>query len=224
MSTNLVRQILTWNLVNNSKSVENQKKLQLQKLFQITSYSSIKFLEIFLTPSYFSYGEFKFQRLNLIFKTNCPLVSGAEASVGPACLVVASAWPPHVAALVSASGLKPPSASLRHSLLPSLRVGHRRATASISGVGRLTPLLVCPCRSPCRSPSRSSRRSHARSRSSCHRPPAWGITAGVHSSCRVPPSTPSAPTHALVIHRHPCILSYRRHADVVTVGVPPVAV
>jgi hypothetical protein len=70
MSTNLVRQVLTWNLVNNSKSVENQKKLQLQKLFQITSYSSTKFLGIFLTPSYFSCGEFKFQCLNLIFKTN----------------------------------------------------------------------------------------------------------------------------------------------------------
>jgi hypothetical protein len=62
MSTNLVKLGLTWNLVNNSKSVENQKKLQLQKLLQITSYSSTKFPGIFLTPSYSSRGEFKFQR------------------------------------------------------------------------------------------------------------------------------------------------------------------
>jgi hypothetical protein len=43
MSTNLVQLGLALNLMNNSKSVENQKKLQLQKLFQITSSSSINF-------------------------------------------------------------------------------------------------------------------------------------------------------------------------------------
>jgi hypothetical protein len=35
MSTNLVQLGLAWNFVNNSKSVENQKKLQLQKLFNL---------------------------------------------------------------------------------------------------------------------------------------------------------------------------------------------
>jgi hypothetical protein len=35
MSTKLIHFGLTWNLSNNSKSVRNQKKLQLQKLFKI---------------------------------------------------------------------------------------------------------------------------------------------------------------------------------------------
>jgi hypothetical protein len=41
---------LTWNLSNNSKSVENQKKLQLQELFQTTLSFSTIFLGIVLTP------------------------------------------------------------------------------------------------------------------------------------------------------------------------------
>jgi hypothetical protein len=44
---------LTQNLLINSKSVENQNKLQLQKLFQITLSFSTNFLGIFLTPNYF---------------------------------------------------------------------------------------------------------------------------------------------------------------------------
>jgi hypothetical protein len=47
MSTNLVQFGLAWNLVNNSKSVESQKKLQLQKLFKITPSFSTNFLGIF---------------------------------------------------------------------------------------------------------------------------------------------------------------------------------
>jgi hypothetical protein len=50
MSTNLDQFGLAWNLMNNSKSVENQKKLQLQKLFQITPSFFTNFLENFLTP------------------------------------------------------------------------------------------------------------------------------------------------------------------------------
>jgi hypothetical protein len=53
MGTNLYQFSLVWNLANNSKSVENQKKLQLKKLFQITPPFSTKFLGIFLTLSYF---------------------------------------------------------------------------------------------------------------------------------------------------------------------------
>jgi hypothetical protein len=49
MSTNLVQLGLDWNLTDNLKSVENLKKLQLQKLFQIAYSSSTIFLEIFLT-------------------------------------------------------------------------------------------------------------------------------------------------------------------------------
>jgi hypothetical protein len=41
---------LTWNLANNSKSVENQKKLQSQKLFQITPSFSTNFFESFSHP------------------------------------------------------------------------------------------------------------------------------------------------------------------------------
>jgi hypothetical protein len=50
MSTKLYQFSLTWNIVNNSKSIENQKKLQLQKLFQIISSYSTNFLGIFLPP------------------------------------------------------------------------------------------------------------------------------------------------------------------------------
>jgi hypothetical protein len=47
---NLVKLDFTWNLLNNLKSEENQKKVQLQKLFQITPSFSTNFLEIFITP------------------------------------------------------------------------------------------------------------------------------------------------------------------------------
>jgi hypothetical protein len=40
----------TWNLSNNSKFVGNQKKLQLQKLFQIIPSFSTNFVGIFITP------------------------------------------------------------------------------------------------------------------------------------------------------------------------------
>jgi hypothetical protein len=63
MSTNLVQLGLALNLMNNSKSVENQKKLQLQKLFQITSSSSIKFWGFFSPLNYFPRREFIFCRL-----------------------------------------------------------------------------------------------------------------------------------------------------------------
>jgi hypothetical protein len=43
MSTKLNQFGLTWNLLNNSKSMENQRKLPLQKLFQITPSSSSNF-------------------------------------------------------------------------------------------------------------------------------------------------------------------------------------
>jgi hypothetical protein len=54
MSTKLYQFSLTWNLLNNSKSVENQKKMQLQKLFQITPSISTIFWKFFTPLSYFS--------------------------------------------------------------------------------------------------------------------------------------------------------------------------
>jgi hypothetical protein len=50
MGTKLYQFGLAWNLANNSKSMENQKKLQLQKLFQITPSLSTNFLGIFFHP------------------------------------------------------------------------------------------------------------------------------------------------------------------------------
>jgi hypothetical protein len=47
---NPVKLDLNWNLLDNSKSVKNQKKLQLQMLFQITPSFSTNFLKIFITP------------------------------------------------------------------------------------------------------------------------------------------------------------------------------
>jgi hypothetical protein len=47
MSTKLNQFGLTWNLLSNSKFVENQRKMQLQKLFPITPSSSTKFPGIF---------------------------------------------------------------------------------------------------------------------------------------------------------------------------------
>jgi hypothetical protein len=47
MSTKLNQFGLTWNLLSNSKFVENQRKMQLQKLFQITPSSSTNFPGIF---------------------------------------------------------------------------------------------------------------------------------------------------------------------------------
>jgi hypothetical protein len=87
MSTNLVKLGLIWNLVNNSKFKENQKKLQLQILFQITSSSSTNFLGIFSPLAIFPWGiqilAFKFDLEKLIQRG--PLVSGAEAGTGPSC-------------------------------------------------------------------------------------------------------------------------------------------
>jgi hypothetical protein len=54
MSTNLNQFGLTWNLSNNSKSIQNQRKFQLKKLFQITPSFSTKFPGFFfLISSYF---------------------------------------------------------------------------------------------------------------------------------------------------------------------------
>jgi hypothetical protein len=50
MGTKLYQFGLACNLLNNSKSEANQKKLRLQKLFQITPYFSTNFLGFFLTP------------------------------------------------------------------------------------------------------------------------------------------------------------------------------
>jgi hypothetical protein len=50
MSTKLNQIGWIWNLLNNSKSLGNQKKLQLQNLFQTTPFFSTNFVGIFLTP------------------------------------------------------------------------------------------------------------------------------------------------------------------------------
>jgi hypothetical protein len=53
MSTKLIHFCLTWNLSNNSKSMRSHKKLQLQKLFQITHSFSTIFWEFFSSLRYF---------------------------------------------------------------------------------------------------------------------------------------------------------------------------
>jgi hypothetical protein len=86
MSTKLYQFSLTWNLTNNSKFMENQKKLQLQKLFQITPSFFANFLENFLTPKLFFPGDNSILVviLEMENKLQCsPPVSGPEANVGP---------------------------------------------------------------------------------------------------------------------------------------------
>jgi hypothetical protein len=61
MSTKLNQFGLTWNLSNNSKSVETQRKLQLQKLFQIIPSSATNFSVFFSIYSYF-YGAIFIQK------------------------------------------------------------------------------------------------------------------------------------------------------------------
>jgi hypothetical protein len=53
MNTKLYQFSLTWNLSYNSKSKENQMKLQSQKLFPITFSYFTNFLGIFLSPKIF---------------------------------------------------------------------------------------------------------------------------------------------------------------------------
>jgi hypothetical protein len=65
MSTKLTHFGLTRNLSNNSKFVGNQKKLQLQKLFQIIPSFSINFLGIFLILDFVGAGYFYFGSLFL---------------------------------------------------------------------------------------------------------------------------------------------------------------
>jgi hypothetical protein len=60
MSTKLNQFGLNWNLSNNSKSVENQRKLQLQKLFKITLSSSKNFPGIVLNFYLFLLSYFRF--------------------------------------------------------------------------------------------------------------------------------------------------------------------
>jgi hypothetical protein len=161
--------------------------------------------------------------------------------------------PPHVAASVSAQGLKPSSVSLRPSPPPSLQVGHRRATASIYGASRLTSLLVSLCRSPLVAvpepqpkqvavatrvtgelvspPScLGKERCHAMMYLAESRPPNT-----LSFMCRASPpklvaavtrcqDTPSTLTQAPVSRHRPSIPSCHRHADVVTIRVPPTAV
>jgi hypothetical protein len=100
MGTNLYRFGLAWNPVNNSKSLENQKKLQLQKLFQITTSSSTIF------PGFFS--QFLAIFTELFSFQNCfnsdwvcrwvPPVSGTEVSTRPAYQATSPTWAPPVTA------------------------------------------------------------------------------------------------------------------------------
>jgi hypothetical protein len=55
MSTKLNQFGLTWNVSNNSKSVENPRKLQLQKMFRIPPSSSMNFLGFFFSISSYFY-------------------------------------------------------------------------------------------------------------------------------------------------------------------------
>jgi hypothetical protein len=78
---------LSWNLANNSKSVKNQKMLQLQKLFQIIPSCSTNFPEFFSQFLAIFTELFSFQKC-FNPDTVCrwvPPVSGAEADVGSAC-------------------------------------------------------------------------------------------------------------------------------------------
>jgi hypothetical protein len=99
MGTNLYQFGLAWNHMNNSKSMKNQKKLQLQKLFQITpSYSTIfldfsQFLAIFTEIiSFWKY--FKPDRVCRWVS----LVSGTEADAGPTYQAMLPTWLPPIAA------------------------------------------------------------------------------------------------------------------------------
>jgi hypothetical protein len=86
MGTNLYQFGLAWNLTNNSKSVKNKKKLQLQKLFQITPSSSMNFPGISQILGIFT-EIFLFQKCVNPGRV-CrwvPPVSGTEADTGPAC-------------------------------------------------------------------------------------------------------------------------------------------
>jgi hypothetical protein len=78
MSIKLYQFGLAWNFSNNSKSMKNQKKLQLQKLFQITSSFSTNYLAIFHTLSYFFLWVIRFWQLFLSWKIN---YSAAHLSV-----------------------------------------------------------------------------------------------------------------------------------------------
>jgi hypothetical protein len=82
MSIDRVKIALTWNIVFNSKSVENLRKLQLQKLFQITSSISTEFSRFFFTFQLFFLMQKQFLGLFLNLK-NChagPPFSGYAAT------------------------------------------------------------------------------------------------------------------------------------------------
>jgi hypothetical protein len=85
--------------------VENQRKLQLQKLFQITCSSSTNFLGIFITPSYFPAVEFNFE-VYFTFGNNRPRgppVSNCFPVSGP---LVRGRHPPGRHATSAGRGLK----------------------------------------------------------------------------------------------------------------------
>jgi hypothetical protein len=88
LSTNWTHFSLIRNLSNNSKSLKNQKKLQLRKSFQITPSFSTNLLGTFLIPGLFFLGIFRFWQLfarRKKIQSDGPPISGVEASAGPAC-------------------------------------------------------------------------------------------------------------------------------------------
>jgi hypothetical protein len=86
MSTKLNQFGLTWNLLNNSKSMENQRKLPLQKLFQITPSSSSNFPGFFPNYSYF-YGAIFVQKCFKPEKNSAigSHLSASSLPLGPTC-------------------------------------------------------------------------------------------------------------------------------------------
>jgi hypothetical protein len=98
MSTKQYQFSLTWNLSHNSKSVENQKTLQLQKLFQITPSFSTNFIKKILTLRYFS-GDNSISAVILELENKLqhgPPVNGAEADTGPTYRRCPPTWLPPV--------------------------------------------------------------------------------------------------------------------------------
>jgi hypothetical protein len=94
MSTKLNQFGLTLNLLNNSKSVENQSKMQLQNLFKITPSSCTNFTEIFLNFELFLLSNFCFGSVfnPEIFCRWVPPVGLLYPASGPACQGFDSTW------------------------------------------------------------------------------------------------------------------------------------
>jgi hypothetical protein len=176
MGTKLYQFSLTWNLSITSKSMENQKKLQLQKFSKLHIPSPQIFWEFFSPLNYFPRAQFNYSSYFWVGKQlqHGQPVSGAEANIRPTCRRCPPTWPPPITVSVSARGLKPPETTRRlphprliaiftdklampslstamaaaaaHCLRSSLCIGHCCAPSSRAK----SSLPSLPVRAPCR--------------------------------------------------------------------------